>query len=38
MKKTFEMPEIEVVKFEAEAVLNTPESWPTGDDELGWEK
>ena len=36
MKRIFEMPEIEIVKFETEAVLNS--SWETTDDDLGWEE
>ncbi len=35
MKKTFEMPTIELVKFEAEAVLNEA-SMPGGEDALPW--
>ena len=32
MKKTFEFPEIEVVKFETEAVLSTDGSMPNWED------
>ena len=36
MKKTFELPEMEIVKFETEDVLSNFESWEGGND-LGWE-
>ena len=41
MKKTFEMPVIEIVKFETEDVMNSARfaSWQTGNDNaLGWEE
>ena len=39
MKKTFEMPVIEIVKFETEDVMNTARfsSWREEND-LGWEE
>ena len=37
MKKTFEMPEIEIVKFETEAVLSEFSSWSSGGNDVGWE-
>ena len=40
MKKTFEFPEIEVVKFETEAVLSTDGSmpaWEVPGGSLGWQ-
>lgn len=38
MKKTFEMPVIEIVKFETEDVMNTKfDSWNSGENDLGWE-
>ena len=37
MKKTFEMPEIEIVKFETEEVLNRFASWNVGGTDIGWE-
>lgn len=36
MKRIFEMPEIEIVKFETEAVLSA--SFKTDEDDLGWEE
>ena len=36
MKKAFEMPEIEVVKFETEEVMNDFASWQGGDHGMGW--
>ena len=38
MKKTFTMPEIEVVNFETEEIMNNFGSWPSSDNDLGWEK
>ena len=37
MKKTFEMPEIEIVKFETEEVMNFG-SWQSGGNDIGWEE
>ena len=39
MKKTFEMPVIEIVKFETEDVMNSARfsSWG-GENDLGWEE
>lgn len=37
MKKTFEMPVIEIVKFETEDVMNTNFASWNGDNDLGWE-
>lgn len=36
MKKAFEMPEIEVVKFETEEVMNDFASWNEGENDMGW--
>ena len=38
MKKTFEMPEIEIVKFETEEIMNQFESWNSGGNDIGWEQ
>ena len=38
MKKTFSMPEIEIVKFETEQIMIDFASWPTGGNDIGWEK
>ena len=38
MKKTFEMPEIEVVKFETEEVMSKFDSWQSGGNDVGWEE
>ena len=35
MKKAFETPEIEVVKFETEAVMNFA-SWESDGNDIGW--
>lgn len=37
MKKTFEMPEIEVVKFETEEIMNF-NSWKDKNNSLGWKE
>ncbi len=41
MKKTFEFPEIEIIRFDTEAVLNTNPSgmpkYPEEGDGLGWQ-
>ena len=40
MKKVFELPEIEIVKFETEDVLsnNMFDSWESGGNDIGWEE
>lgn len=38
MKKPFEMPEIEVVKFETEEVLSINDSRNEGGNDIGWEE
>ena len=38
MKKPFEMPEIEVVKFETEEVLSINDSRNGDDNDIGWEE
>jgi hypothetical protein len=38
MAKIFEMPAIEVVKFETETVLAEPASWNSGGNDIGWEE
>lgn len=37
MKKLFEMPEIEVVRFETEEILVEFPSWTPDGDDLGWQ-
>ena len=37
MKKTFEAPAIEIVKFETEDVLSKFPSWQADGDDLGWQ-
>ncbi len=37
MKNTFEMPEIEIVKFDSETdKTNFPSNWGNGENDLGW--
>ena len=39
MKKVFEMPEIEVTKFETEEIMDDRHpSWSAGGDDMGWEE
>ena len=37
MKKVFEMPEIEITKFNTEEIMSKFDSWEPDGDALGWE-
>lgn len=38
MKKVFEFPEIEAVRFESEQVLARFDSWEVDGNDMGWEE